>query len=257
MDFTLDKYGQLCREILQLGLPAMTMAAYLHAHQPGYPIVILRHDVDRGAAAALSMAKLEAGFGLQATYYFRAIGGVFKPEVMKAIEEMGHEVGYHYETLAKSGGDARKAEALFSGELAEFRKHVAIHTASMHGSPLSRWDNLEIWRGRHPQDYGLLGEASLSIDYQAVYYLTDTGRTWADTKANRRDRAAQLRPARSVATTDDLIAFLAEADKPLLLNAHPNRWASSRLEWAMSAASDGAINLGKRLIGRLQEGWRA
>jgi hypothetical protein len=41
------------------------------------------------------MAKLEAALGIKATYYFRTIPKTFKPEIIKEIVDIGHELGYH------------------------------------------------------------------------------------------------------------------------------------------------------------------
>jgi hypothetical protein len=254
MDFTLGKYDQLLRAALRLGLPIMTMAQYFQAGKPDSPRVILRHDVDRDADAALRLAQLEADLAVQATYYFRSVGRVFNTRVMQQIEAWGHEVGYHYETLAKAKGSLTGAWAIFEVELAVFRQVVSVHTVSMHGSPLSRWNNLDIWQDKELSDYRLVGEATLSVDYHKVYYFTDTGRTWGETGANRRDRAAQRIPLRPVVTTDDLTGFLAEADRPVLINAHPNRWTSGGAAWAWSAATDAAINLAKKAVWLLQAG---
>ena len=91
------------------------------------------------------MAELEHGLGIQSTYYFRVLY-TFKPEIIGKIRDLGHEVGYHYEVLSKANGDYEKAVELFEQELSEFRKIVDVKTISMHGSPLSRYDNRDLYR---------------------------------------------------------------------------------------------------------------
>jgi hypothetical protein len=53
------------------------------------------------------MARLETDRGFRATYYFHGPhrGRVFDVRAMTELERMGHEVGYHYETLDRAGGD--------------------------------------------------------------------------------------------------------------------------------------------------------
>ena len=64
-------------------------------------VIILRHDVDLLPGNSLATAKLESSLGVTGTYYFRTIPETFKPDVIKEIEGLGHEVGYHYETVEK------------------------------------------------------------------------------------------------------------------------------------------------------------
>jgi len=61
------------------------------------PFVILRHDVDRKPGMALEMAQMKKDMGIRATYYFRMMPGVFEPEIIRMIRDMGHEIGYHYD----------------------------------------------------------------------------------------------------------------------------------------------------------------
>ena len=44
----------------------------------------------------------------------------------------------------------------------------------MHGSPLSKWNDLDLWDNYDFKKYGILGEAFMSIDYDNVDYFTDT-----------------------------------------------------------------------------------
>ena len=58
---------------------------------------------------ALVTAKIEHELGIKSTYYFRMIKSVFKPQIIRQINEMGHEIGYHYETLSEANGNTKKA----------------------------------------------------------------------------------------------------------------------------------------------------
>ncbi|MCZ7355881.1 MAG: hypothetical protein O8C65_03020 [Candidatus Methanoperedens sp.] len=64
---------------------------------------MMRQDIDRKPMSALNTARVERELGIKATYYFRM--NVFRPEIMREIESVGHEVGYHYEVLGKANGD--------------------------------------------------------------------------------------------------------------------------------------------------------
>ena len=248
-DFTLEKYAQLCDTIQRLSRPVMTVKQFLEGGQPQGFIVVLRHDVDRSLPSAIRMAELEAAHGIHATYYLRTTPAVFRPLDIKHLSQLGHEIGYHYEVLARAKGDAQQAITMFEQELERFRQIAPVDTISMHGSPLTPWNNLDLWQLYDFRDYGLMGEIYLSINYSNLYYFTDTGRSWDAGRYNLRDRVASREPPRKIHTTNALIDFLAEVrDCPVLINAHPNRWAASWFELGISAVSDWAINQVKGII---------
>ncbi len=257
LDFTLGKYAEFCAAIRTLSCPVMTVKQFLEAGQPEDFVLILRHDVDRSLQSAVRMAELEAAYGLHATYYLRIARAVFRAPEITYLSRLGHEVGYHYEVLTKARGSKQRAIALFAQELEQFRHLVPVDTISMHGSPLMPWNNLDIWQTYDFKDYGLLGEAYLSINYWNVYYFTDTGRRWDAERYNLRDRVASRKPPRRIHTTDDLISFLIETrDGPVLINTHPNRWAANRATWLISAASDWVINRAKWVISLIYKRWQ-
>lgn len=243
LDFTLSKYTQICETIKRCACPIMTISQFLEAGQPEEFVVILRHDVDRDVRRTIEMANVEADFDINATYYFRKIRSVFKKDQIKQLSQLGHEVGYHYEVLTKARGNNEKALRLFKQELAEFREVVPVETISMHGSPLTPWNNLDMWQVYDFDDFGLLGEAYLSIDYSNVYYFTDTGRSWYPGRYNIRDHAHSKETVEKIVASDDLINFLNNRpDSPVIINTHPNRWAKNVVNWLVSAASDWGIN---------------
>jgi hypothetical protein len=248
-DFTLDQYVKFCLTIHELGYEFMTLAKFIKTGQPKRRVLILRHDVDRSVNRALRMAEIESSLGIKSTYYLRTTRSVFKPEALVLLHELGHEVGYHYEVLASAKGSIGKAILMFERELEMFRHVVPVETVSMHGSPLSPWNNLYIWKSMELSSFRLIGEAYLSIDYKNIYYFTDTGRSWNSQRYNFRDKVDSLQPEFPIFSTPDLIAFLCKCPKtPVLINAHPNRWSSNLMELVMSLSSDWIINQAKRVV---------
>jgi hypothetical protein len=129
---------------------------------------LIRHDVDRRPKKALQMARLETSFQIHSTYYFRTKRHVFKPEIIKKISDLGHEIGYHYEGLSDKKGNLDHALRDFEYNLKKLREIVPVKTVSMHGSPLSTIDNRDMWRdpNKHrllAEKYSILGEVYLDI----------------------------------------------------------------------------------------------
>lgn len=247
-DFSLDAYMQVVHALLAKQLPIFGVAKWLNeAPQEG---ALIRHDVDRRPQNALDMAKAEATLGVFTTYYFRVVGSANNPEIMRAIAELGHEVGYHYEDLALAKGDHERAKSLFAEHLKALRGIVPISTVAMHGSPLSPHNNLDIWKLVSLDDFGLLGEAFITVDYSNSYYFTDTGRAWDSIKTNLRDRPAAALPALlSKSGTDGLLDFINWTEiKKIAFSVHPERWDKSMQGWCFQYAKDFAFNSAKRLI---------
>ena len=196
------------------------------------------------------MAELEHRLGVASTYYVRKVASVYSDALVSQLGKLGHEVGYHYEVLAKARGNIDDALELFARELAELRAIVAIRTASSHGSPLSPWDSLAIWEHRRPADFDLAGEAYLHIDFDRVAYYTDTGRSWSADAVNLRDRAPSAGSAfPRVHTTDQLMDLLRRRECEILcIQTHPERWNSPGLALYRSITLDWAANTAKQII---------
>lgn len=246
LDFTLQRYEALCRAILESEYLPLTIAQYINEQTALEPVVVLRHDVDRRPFNALHMAQLEHRLGIRSTYYFRHTKNVFKPGIIQDISKLGHEIGYHYETLSKSRGDQETAIRLFGQELSEFRILANVQTISMHGSPLSPFDNRDLWLENDFHTFGLIGEAYLSINYEKIQYFTDTGRTWIRTYYNLRDHTPQMRVNKEIKLTDHLISAIREKQFPqVCISTHPERWAGNIGEWGYSLMFDLATNMAK------------
>jgi len=249
-DFTLEKYRELCHVLLEKS-DIYTVFDYL-TKKPDGNSTVLRHDVDRRIGNALRMAHLENEMGIRSSYYFR-YPSTFKPEVIRQIYNMGHEVGYHYEVLSRAKGNYEKAIELFQSELGEFRKICEINTICMHGSPLSKYDNRDLWNQFDYHSFGIAGEAFLSFEQnnECVIYLTDTGRTW-DGKNSIRDvirKNSEYSIPLSLKCTDEINVWLKEYPvNTLYLTTHPERWSKSTGEWLLSSCLDFSMNCGKRIL---------
>ena len=167
MDFTLKIAVHVLRELKAAGYTFRSVADYLE--NPANNSVILRHDVDRLPQNSLSMAKREAEKGIKGTYYFRITPSVYQVEMIKAIANMGHEIGYHYEDFTSTKGDWELAILSFEKNLEKLRTIFPVKTICMHGSPLSKFDNRMLWQKYNYRDYGIIGEPYLDVDFNEVF----------------------------------------------------------------------------------------
>jgi hypothetical protein len=250
-DFTLPKYAALLRALKENEYS--TLIPYEPSGEPGEDgenrTVILRHDIDKRSRLEVQFAELEARNGFRAIYYFRKTKKGFPAQTIKKVLSLTHEIGYHYETLAREKGDYQKALELFSRELKELRAIAPVRTICMHGSPLTKWDNRKLWERYDYHDFGLEYEPYLDTDFDEVLYLTDTGRRWDGRNVSLRDKAG-VRLRAKFRSTDEIIGALNDSTLPakLLITSHPHRWESRPLPWLKELVWQSVKNVIKRAL---------
>lgn len=243
-DFTIHEFWQLSQALAR-NYESITMAEYLSSNSLPKNFALIRHDVDRMPANSLETARIEHELGIKATYYFRTTKNVFDPAIIKEVASLGHEIGYHYEVLSETAGDYDKAIALFEENLAKFRKICDVKTICMHGRPLSKFDNRDLWKVHDFKTFGLLGEAYLSAG-KDLNYFSDTGRTWGS-KNSLRDFIPGKTENFSVDTTAELIDLI-ESKKlsNFYILTHPERWSRTMINWGLYYGMDFAVNFVKK-----------
>jgi hypothetical protein len=173
IDFTLAMYRLLLSKLWDAGYAFATFEYFLDKNRSFEKVVVLRHDVDKRPFNALKVAEIEHWMGIRASYYFRTVKTSFDEEVIRKIAGMGHEIGYHYENLSEMsktrgvGSEARLFELAFDDfkrNLEKLRTLTPVKTICMHGSPLSNWDNRNLWKRYDYHDYGIIGEPYFDLD---------------------------------------------------------------------------------------------
>lgn len=236
MDFTIDTYRKLIETFVKNDYTILTYEKYCqdktNYDQTTQKIVILRHDVDEIANNALKMAQVEHQLGIQATYYFRIVKQSNRPDIIRKIADMGHEIGYHYEDLALVGGDMEKAKQTFEKNLTYFRTYYPVKTVCMHGSSTSQYDNRTFWQSYQLQEFDLIGEPYLTTDFDQFYYLTDTGYAWDGDKYNVSDKVNNHNFSQSYHASKEIISALKKEQFPqkVLILAH-TLWSDSLWQW--------------------------
>ena len=143
---------------------------------------------------------------------------------------------------------AEKAIELFEKHLTELRKYYPVKTICMHGSPLSKYDNKLLWKYYSYRDFGIIGEPYFDIDFNEVFYLTDTGRRWDGDRVSIRDKVnrSPITNHRSPITdyqsqdnwptyhsTSQIIQAVESGSFPqkAMITFHPQRWTDKPVPW--------------------------
>lgn len=253
-DFTPQKYCKLLSQLTNCGYEFITFSDYCEGKIP-QQFVILRHDVDLKPLNSLRFAQLENKMGAKASYYFRAVPESWDENVIREIASMGHEVGYHYESLTTCDGRMEDAFEDFKQNLEALRKLTLVRTICMHGSPRSPYDSKDIWKSYSYRDLGIIGEPYFDVDFSKVFYLTDTGRRWDGYKVSVRDKVEGFqdewtRQGLTFHHTDDIIHALQEKSLPpqIMITTHPQRWNDFGTEWIKELVLQNAKNMVKRVL---------
>jgi len=268
MDFLIKTYKNLIETLLEQKYQFSTIEEYFTSKSVSKlirPVVLMRHDVDRKPGSALRMAQLEFMLGVKSTYYFRTIPKTFKPEVIKKIAEFGHEIGYHYENLSiaqmknvkcKMKNEEEYTYMLFKVALKDFgknldqlRKLYPVKTMCMHGSPMSKLDNRDLWKTFDYREYGIICEPYFDLDFNKVFYITDASRAWNNENVSIRDKVESNFDIQ-IKSTKDIIKLLQSDNAPsqIMINIHPHNWANNSLEWLKICLWQNCKNIVKRQI---------
>lgn len=246
-DFTHRAYASLLTTLRGAGFALLPFDALGAGPAPPSPTCLLRHDVDRLPARAVALARVEHGLGVRATYFVRMRNARGPRAAVRALRELGHEIGYHYEDFAATGGDPTRAWASFQRNLAALRDDGPVDWIAMHGRPLSRFDSRDLWRHH---DYHALGlrEAYADLDWSRWRYFTDTGRGW-NRGTNLRDYPPVPGAApRHDGDTPELAQRLAAERQDAVLSTHPERWTASVPGWLQVLVTDWGLSRVKEAL---------
>ncbi len=251
-DFSLNVYQKLLDALQEASYAFQTFSDYLQ--RPEARSVMLRHDVDDRKLHSLAFAKIQHAHGIRGTYYFRMVPQSFDEGVIREIYDMGHEVGYHYEDMDFANGDPAAAIQFFEKHLEKLRAVAPVTSICMHGSPRSQYDNKDVWKHYDYRQYGIIGEPYFDLDFEEVFYLTDTGMRWDGHRFSVRDKV-KTNFDFTFRTTDQIIASLQRRELPpkIMLNFHPQRWTDDQLLWWREKKSQQLKNMVKYWLIKLRK----
>ena len=286
-DFTYNTHQALLESLLKAGYSFITFLQYIQNTQtlplkPHHsPLVILRHDVEQRYENALRFAQIQHQLGIKGSYYFRILPKCFKPEIVEQIAALGHEIGYHYDDLAQCHGDHQKAILRFEKHLNTLRAIAPVETICMDGSPLSKYDNKDLWLSRNQmsgvgsqnllpsfQDFGIKGEPYFDMDFNQYFYLTDTGRRWDGWKTSLRDKVPQqeewVKQGLVFRSTQDIMTAVKRRSADnypggemgrfpdhVMFTMHPQRWSEGGWPWLKELVLQNAKNVVKGFLVKL------
>lgn len=123
-----------------LGYELTTFRDY-HRNSRKKKLIILRHDIDFSVPRALEFAKIERDLGIEATYFVRLHSPAYNPFeykaylILKEIQQMGHELGLHFEVFDFQAATGEDLIDIFRREKGALENilGVTLVSAAQHG----------------------------------------------------------------------------------------------------------------------------
>ncbi|MGB3260091.1 hypothetical protein, partial [Paenisporosarcina sp.] len=186
--FIYKQWDDFCRKLHDSGISSVTANSVLKSNQER-PFLILKHDVETNPLRALKLAQIESKYSHKGSYYVQAylLSNKKNIDILKKIQDLGHEVSYHHDVMDSNKGDLEKARQEFEKYLDIFENHgFSIKTVCQHGNPVIEREgyssNRDFFRDtftahtyKHISEIMVNFKARLNIDYK---YISDAGYGW-------------------------------------------------------------------------------
>ena len=244
MIFVYKKWDEFCRALSQGGIRSIP-AREVTDDLGGY--VVLKHDVETDVARALEMAKIEQKHGHRGSYYVQAylMDNAENVKMLSEMQNMGHEISYHYDVMDSCKGDIDKAIAEFELNAAKFIQNgFELKTLCQHGNPVVErvgyTSNRDFFRNeRVRQLYPHLSD--IMVDYKEKYgtdylYFSDAGRRFQmiyDPINNDIENSDD----KNIPYNDlDALLGTLSSEKGNIISTHPHRWTRSATKYLIKSA---------------------
>jgi hypothetical protein len=102
--------------------------------------------------------------------------------------------------------------------------------------------------------FGITTEPYFDLDFDKIFYLTDTGRRWDGWKVSVRDKVPQqeewIKQGLVFRSTNDIIKAANEGRLPdkIMITFHPQRWTDNPIRWIKELLMQSVKNQVKRVL---------
>ena len=244
MIFTYKKWERFCRSLQQTGIQSIP-AREVKGISGSY--LVLKHDVETNVNSAYRIAAIEQKYGHRGSYYVQAYLLENHENVMllQKMQQMGHEISYHYDVMDSCKGDLTAAMEEFEKNRRRFEESgFPVATVCQHGNPVVErvgyTSNRDFFRSkevrkRYPD------MADIMVNYPEAYeteylYFSDAGRIFKrifdpinNDVINSEDKNIPY---------GDLEALqkALHKEKGNIVSIHPHRWTASATRYVIKSA---------------------
>ncbi|MFH7818872.1 hypothetical protein [Neobacillus thermocopriae] len=228
------QWDDFCKKLNYSGINSVTAKSVLKVKN-NKPFLILKHDVETNPKKALKLAQIENKYSHKGSYYVQAylLKNKKNIEILKKIQNLGHEVSYHHDVMDSNKGDLEKARKEFQNYVDIFEENgFCIETVCQHGNPVivreGYSSNRDFFRDtftaqtyKHITEIMVNFKSRVNIDYK---YISDAGYGWKiifDPENN------------DVVKSDDKniplgdlngVFHVINSNNSVIVSTHPHRW---------------------------------
>lgn len=235
MIFVYKKWAEFCSTLKEKGFISIPICE-VKSDSGNY--IVLKHDVETDVSHAYRIAQIENQYGHRGSYYVQAylLEEERNIKMLSEMQDMGHEISYHYDVLDACKGDFEKAIEEFAKNKKMFEDSgFEIKTVCQHGNPIVERNgyhsNRDFFRNEKVRElYPIISDIMVNFKEKIptdYLYFSDAGRMFKliyDPINN------------DVVNTDDKnvpyknLDYLSEAldkTKGNIISIHPHRWTES------------------------------
>lgn len=237
MIFVYKNWERFCFQLKEKGIvsiPAREVTEELDT------FLVLKHDIENAVPRACKLAEIEHRHGHRGSYYVHAylLEDPHNVELLKKMQDMGHEISYHYDVMDSSHGNIDQAIIEFEKSRKQFEAlGFHLETVCQHGNPVVErvgyTSNRDFFRNQRVQKlYPQI--ADIMVDYKIKYhtdytYYSDTGRKFNliyDPINNDVVKSDDMNTP-----YENLKSLLPELAEKAIISTHPHRWTESAVSY--------------------------
>lgn len=234
--FVFSNWDKFCKSVAESDLKTIRADEILLQDQNS-KWVVFKHDVETRVWKALEMAKIETKYGISATYYFQSY--LLEPysDILREIQNMGHEVSYHYDVLDANSGNYERASREFASTVQKFELlGFKVNTICPHGNPVmirAGWNSNKDFfkdgdiRGAYPHIFDIVVDSKLKIP-KGFAYISDAGYGWKKI-GNIYDNDKYNTGDTDLGSLDAVVSELRN-ENCFIISCHPHRWEKLTLK---------------------------
>lgn len=243
MIFVYKKWDSFCRELSKKEILSIS-AKDVSDKTENY--LVLKHDVETDIARALEMAQIEHKYGHRGTYYVQAylMNDKKNIQMLKQMQDMGHEISYHYDVMDSCHGGLDKAIVEFETNRRIFENNgFRLETLCQHGNPVVErvgyTSNRDFFRNERVRE--LYSELSdIMVNFKQAHhtdytYFSDAGRQFKmiydpinNDIINSDDKNVIYKDLNAVLNN-------ISAGGRYIISTHPHRWTSSSVLYVIKS----------------------
>lgn len=259
MIFTYYRWETFCSGLSSKGLHSIPVKDIVPS-APQY--IVLKHDVETDVKKAYRLATIEHKYGHRGSYYVQAylMHDAANIRMLQVMQQMGHEISYHYDVMDSCKGDLNKAIREFADNKHLFEKNgFPIETVCQHGNPIVErigyTSNRDFFRSEkvrelYPNIVDVMVNLKSDVHTDFTYY-SDAGRVFKliydplnNDIVNSDDKNVPYQDL------DELLMAL-DINRGIIISTHPHRWCGSAVGYLAKTYMFKAVRATAKVIMRI------